>query len=50
MCHWHETHRRTDRIVEDEPADEEEETTPEFLVEDAAEDVELLTDGRGDED
>jgi hypothetical protein len=36
-----------DRAVEDDPTDDDE--TPEFLVEEAAEDVELLTDGRGDD-
>lgn len=51
MCHHIDSHRwELERADEsDETADEAEELeTPEFLVEESAEDVDLLTDGGDD--
>ena len=50
MCHYIDSRRWEERTtVEAETDEPEESTTPEFLVEETAEDVDLLTDG-GDEE
>jgi hypothetical protein len=50
MCHHYDARRWDDRTTADEESEEPEESeTPAFLVEESAEDVDLLTDG-GDEE
>jgi hypothetical protein len=49
MCHHFDSRRWDERTTLEETDESEEAETPEFLAEEAAEDVDLLTDG-GDEE
>jgi hypothetical protein len=49
MCHHIDSHRWEARTTDEREDDAEEPERPEFLVEESAEDVDLLTDG-GDEE